>query len=409
MEAGEATIRSLAKDEAYFFKNNLGSTDIEKQQWLEKRLSETLLQIDSLSLEDHISSYLKGRALNVGNSYSEKAESILVDAAKMNPTMFELWNELGDCIWKKGDKKGARNCFERALSQQKNKVSLRNLSIVMRHKVGLTKEEIEETVQISKEAVSLDVSDGTSWYILGNAYLAQFFLCGQASNVLKCSLNAYTKASDDEKVLSDPDYYYNKAIVSKYLDDYRNAISYFTEALSIDPRFSDCQKELEGLKDQIVKTHGLVVNKGKLKAKKVGVLMKNLKEKSCSQNPTTQVTMVPFNDLENGPNKDKAINCVLVSSVVPVGQTPFVCICLDTQYTCFAVNIYNIDTGKAPKLGDILTIPFPQRSTVDMVLGSEEYTFNMLRVDSPLQLMVNNRQLSNDVLAPLKLTTTAMT
>ena len=174
----------------------------------------------------------------------------------MNPTMYEIWNELGDCIWKKGDKPGARNCFERALNQYRNKVSLRNLSIVIRQQNSVSMKEIEESVKISKEAVSLDVTDGTSWYILGNAYLAQFFLCGQASNVLKFSLSAYSKASTDEKVLSDPDYHYNKGIVLKYLDNYNNAVTYFTDALAIHPRFIECKNELQDLKDQIIKyTH----------------------------------------------------------------------------------------------------------------------------------------------------------
>jgi len=408
MEDGQSVIKILARDEAFYFKNNVGATEDQKCDWLSCESERVSKDLDQLTLDPHQLKYLKGCALNVGNKYNLKAEEILIDAAKMNPTMFEIWNELGDCIWKKGDKKGARNCFERALNQERNKVSLRNLSIVMRQQESVTNAEIEESVKISKEAVSLDVTDGTSWYILGNAYLAQFFLCGQASNDLKCSLNAYSKASADEKVLSDPDYHYNKGIVFKYLDDYNNAIAHFTDAISIHPQFSECLSELNDLKDQILKTRQLIKNKGKLKGKNIAVMLRKLKEKSLSQKPT-KVSMTTFDKLNAGTNEEKAINCILISSFVPNGRTPFVCICLDTESNCFALNIYNIDCGKAPKLGDVTTVPYPQKSAVNIVIDNELNDFEMVRVDTPLNMMINNRQLPRDTLAPLKLTTTALT
>ncbi|XP_063675593.1 tetratricopeptide repeat protein 5-like [Bolinopsis microptera] len=408
MEDGQNAIKILARDEAFYFKNNVGATEDQKCDWLSCESERVSKDLDQLTLDPHQLKYLKGCALNVGNKYNLKAEEILIDAAKMNPTMFEIWNELGDCIWKKGDKKGARNCFERALNQERNKVSLRNLSIVMRQQESVTNAEIEESVKISKEAVSLDVTDGTSWYILGNAYLAQFFLCGQASNDLKCSLNAYSKASADEKVLSDPDYHYNKGIVFKYLDDYNNAIAHFTDAISIHPQFSECLSELNDLKDQILKTRQLIKNKGKLKGKNIAVMLRKLKEKSLSQKPT-KVSMTTFDKLNAGTNEDKAINCILISSFVPNGRTPFVCICLDTESNCFALNIYNIDCGKAPKLGDVMTVPYPQKSAVNIVIDNELNDFEMLRIDTPLNMMINNRQLPRETLAPLKLTTTALT
>ena len=408
MDSGLELIRHISREEAFYFKNNVGHSEDDKQKWLCGQLEKVSESLESLELDEHNLKYLKGCALNVGNIYNCKAEEILIDAAKMNPTMYEIWNELGDCIWKKGDKKGAGNCFERALNQQRNKVSLRNISIVMRQQQSVTRDQIDESVKISKEAVSLDVTDGTSWYILGNAYLAQFFLCGQASDVLKCSLSAYTKASDDEKVLSDPDYYYNKGIVFKYLDNYSQAIAYFMDALTIHPQFTECKLELDSLKDQIERSNNLIASKGRIKPKNLGMMIRQLKDKIKGQNPS-KVSVAQFDELELGQNQDKALNCIVVSSVVPNVKTPFVCICLDSTETCFAVNVYNIDTSKAPKMGDILTIPFPQKYVVNVVSSNESYEYGMIRVDSPLNIMINNRQLSKVSLAPLKLTTTALT
>ena len=50
--------------------------------------------------------------------------------------------------------------------QSKNKVSLRNLSMVLRQLSGPPVEKvklIEESIERAKEAVQLDLTDGTSW------------------------------------------------------------------------------------------------------------------------------------------------------------------------------------------------------------------------------------------------------
>ena len=409
MEKGKKLIQDLSREEAFFFKNSPDTSTDSKGIWLTKELDILASEIDHLGVNEHESKYLKGCTFNIGNVYNPRAEESLIDAAKMNPTMYEIWNELGDCIWKKGDKKGAKNCFERALSQQKNKVSLRNISIVMRQQDGVTKEQIEESVKISKEAVSLDVSDGTSWYILGNAYLAKFFLNAQASNILKCSLSAYEKASKDEKVLGDPDFYYNKGIVMKYLDLYADAMTFFKEALVIHPEFAECHKELSDLKKQLQMTSSLIQNKGKLKAKNIALMLRKLKEKTLGLN-TTLTVINDFTQLGNGKNDGKALNCILISSVVPNGRTPFVCICLDAEANCFALNLYNIEASKAPKLADVITIPTPHKTDVILDMDNNcQIQFSLIRVEAPMNLLLNNRQLTRDVLAPLRLTTTALT
>lgn len=36
---------------------------------------------------------------------------------KLNPSLVDAWLCLGNCIWKKGDLPGAKNCFTLALSK----------------------------------------------------------------------------------------------------------------------------------------------------------------------------------------------------------------------------------------------------------------------------------------------------
>ena len=60
--------------------------------------------------------------------------------------------------------------------QKKNKISLRNLSMVMRQLGGSPEERqqlIKDSVERAKEAVQLDIADGTSWC----GYPEVFFCC----------------------------------------------------------------------------------------------------------------------------------------------------------------------------------------------------------------------------------------
>lgn len=53
---------------------------------------------------------------------------------------------------------------------------------------------IEEGVKCAKEAVEMDPKDGTSWSVLGNAYLSSFFNLTQNPSILNLSKSAYTQA-----------------------------------------------------------------------------------------------------------------------------------------------------------------------------------------------------------------------
>ena len=59
--------------------------------------------------------YLRARALNVLPEVDPVAEESLSKALKLNPALIEAWNELGECLWKKGKVRDAKNCFENAL------------------------------------------------------------------------------------------------------------------------------------------------------------------------------------------------------------------------------------------------------------------------------------------------------
>ncbi|KAJ0094158.1 hypothetical protein Patl1_15237 [Pistacia atlantica] len=174
--------------------------------------------------------YLRGKILDVVPDYRKEAEDhlskavskILMPQVKLNPSLTDAWLCLGVSIWKKGDLPAAKNCFNLALSKGPNKKILCQLSmlersmaqgkkiflplcsdlILIRCEVEIQSfgsenqiEIVEESIQHAKEAITLDVKDGNSWYNLGNACLTSFFVTGSWDHQkLLQSLKAYQNA-----------------------------------------------------------------------------------------------------------------------------------------------------------------------------------------------------------------------
>ncbi|GCC43937.1 hypothetical protein chiPu_0027743, partial [Chiloscyllium punctatum] len=146
---------------------------------------------------------LKGKAVNVLSEYRPAAEESLSKAVKFEPGLVEAWNQLGEVYWKKGDIVAARTCFSGALTHCKNKVSLRNLSMVLRQLRTEGEDyasNVLSSVEQAKMAVQMDLKDGTSWYILGNAYLSLFFVTGQNPRLAQQALTAYAQAVSVSRV-----------------------------------------------------------------------------------------------------------------------------------------------------------------------------------------------------------------
>jgi len=53
---------------------------------------------------------------------------------------------------------------------------------------------VEEGMKCAKEAVEMDAKDGSSWSVLGNAYLSSFFSITQNPSVLVLCKSAYAQA-----------------------------------------------------------------------------------------------------------------------------------------------------------------------------------------------------------------------
>jgi len=106
--------------------------------------------------------------------------------------------------------------------QNRNKVSLRSLSVVLRQLQTANAEEKRkfyyDGLELAKEALQLDTTDSESWLILGNSYLSLTFYSSHNSGCLQKALAAYRQSEKYEplqKNFNSADLFYNKASVYK--------------------------------------------------------------------------------------------------------------------------------------------------------------------------------------------------
>ncbi|KAK9226687.1 hypothetical protein WN943_011735 [Citrus x changshan-huyou] len=338
--------------------------------------------------------YLKGKILDVVPEYRKDAEDHLSKAVKLNPSLADAWLCLGSCIWKKGDLPAAKNCFNLALSKGPNKKILCQLSMLERSMAQGSENQaeiVEESIQHAKEAITLDVKDGNSWYNLGNACLTSFFVTGSwdHSKLLQ-SLKAYQNAEKDERMKSNPDLYFNCATVNKYLENYERALSGFEAAALKDPSLN-ATEEVQMMVNLLDKIENLL--KGHAKTKRVASLASSLAAvKLSSSHKRATVDL-----LSEGLNKAVAVVGKVLFFVKHENVTPLYFLVCDSNQTCFVLSVYGM-RNEAIKEGDLLTLLEPYYRLVDFSWKGKCHQFKSIRVDFLEQVLVNGKTLPPQLL-----------
>lgn len=309
----------------HYFENHSIEEAIKKNGDVEKEMKDTLSKLDECKGYEIDGSrakyyYLKGKALNVTERFIPQAEELLTKAVKLEPNLVEAWNELGECYWKNDDIQQAKNCFVGALRHGRNKVSLRNLSMVLRQEPVPNTEQriqnIQKGVEYAKEAVSLDTSDGISWAILGNAYLSSFFTIAQNPATLRLCMSAYTQAEKDIVAGSNPDLFHNKAVALKYQEEYSLALKSFERAILLDPVWETPHNKKDELLQYLKDVQNSVNNNGRVKPKRLYQMIRALDVKHLgpykggsftSGQKTVKLDLVLLKDLVLGLNPEKVI------------------------------------------------------------------------------------------------------
>ncbi|EEB12967.1 tetratricopeptide repeat protein, putative [Pediculus humanus corporis] len=418
------SVEALYNFRDQYFENHSVSDAFNKTGDVKKLLEETLLKFeenkDVEPKERAQYFYLKGKALNVTPNYDPKAEEALSRALKLDIKLYEAWNELGESYWKKENISEAKNCFQGALKQCKNKKSLRNLSMVMRMQKPIKYEDriknIEDGVKFAKEAVELDPTDGTSWSVLGNAYLSSFFNLAQYPSVLNLCKSAYAQAEKDIVAKSNPDLYYNKAIVAKYEEDYLSALNSFSQASKLEPSWQEPKLKKSQLLNYLSKVNELYKDKGRIRVKKLSKMLSNMNpdknlgpykggKYKAKNSQEIKLTHCNFNDLKEGLNEEKVVLGVVVCSIQDEDNVPFTFIMVDKNESTIVVTVYNLAQEKGVLIGDYVAVPEPYLTLIHIPFEDKDYSFKSIRIVSPLVMVVNGKKLDKSKQSGLQFST----
>ncbi|XP_019951073.2 tetratricopeptide repeat protein 5 [Paralichthys olivaceus] len=383
-----------------------------KQSDVAQEMEKTLKKLEEKEdLYKHKAEFLlqKGRCLNVAPDFSAVAETCLSRAVKLEPGLVDGWNTLGEQYWKKGDFTGSKNCFTGALQQSKNKVSLRNLSMVLRQLPAANSnahsKQVMESVDMARQAVQLDVTDGTSWYILGNAYVSLFFNCGQNPQFSQQALSAYAQSEKvDRAACCYPELHFNRATLFQYEEMFGSALDGYTRAAALDPGWEEPPEKEKMLLEYLEKVTKLAQNKGTVKARRLRNMLSNLNTSAlgpCSspqfRSPTGRVgSLEPrtLSSLSHGHNAGVAALGKVVFSLASEGRMSFAFGMVDSEETCMVVMVYNTANSWGVLIGDSVVVPEPQVKRHSITHKDKSFDFRSIRVDSPLLLIVNGKKQS---------------
>ncbi|KAM9203006.1 tetratricopeptide repeat protein 5 isoform 2-T2 [Dugong dugon] len=389
-----------------------------KQQDVREEMEKTLRQMEEVagSVQGKAQVLmLTGKALNVTPDYSLRAEELLSKAVKLEPELVEAWNQLGEVYWKKGDVAAAHTCFSGALTHCKNKVSLQNLSMVLRQLRTDTGDEhsryVMDSVRQAKLAVQMDVHDGRSWcecsqkisrHILGNAYLSLYFNTGQSPKISQQALSAYAQAEKvDRTASSNPDLHLNRATLHKYEESYREALEGFSRAAALDPAWPEPLQREQQLLEFLDRLTSLLESKGKVKSKKLQSMLGSLRPahlgpcgdgryQSASGQKVT-LELKPLSVLQPGVNRGAVVLGKVVFSLTTEEKVPFTFGLVDSDGPCYAVMVYNMVQSWGVLIGDSVAIPEPNLRLHCIQHKGKDYSFPSVRVETPLLLVVNGK------------------
>ena len=160
--------------------------------------------------------------------------------------------------------------------------------------------------------------------------------------------------------------------------------------------------------------------RGKLKPKKLSSMISSLDTSkqlgpyaggkySSSIGASVNLSPVNFSDLRNGVNAEKVILGVVICSVHSEDSVPFTFIMSDSKGDCLVVTLYNLSPGKGVIIGDTVAIPEPFFTQIDISWENTEYKFSLVRVESPLVLVINSRKASRELQAGVQMSTFTIT
>eukprot|EP00299_Pterocystis_sp_00344_P015279 c7620_g1_i1.p1 GENE.c7620_g1_i1~~c7620_g1_i1.p1 ORF type:complete len:425 (+),score=106.86 c7620_g1_i1:26-1276(+) len=335
-----------------------------------------------------------GRAADISDVYNPIAEVHLTKAVKLNPDSVDAWNALAECYWKKKNYDFAKTCFTAAIKVVRNKVSLRRLSMIHRILINENQhslsplefqEELAKSMEMAKEAISMDIKDGVSWYVMGNALMGQFFGVkgtGGQTQYLRHAIKAYNQA---ESLLGDsqiPDLFYNRANIETYLQDYGRAVLDYSKAHNLDPSLNALERR-SALIAFLRNCEAIL--EIKRSEKKVGAVAQRLSRFSQCDD---------FRTLRAGENAKRTVRASVLQTIPDFDGLGSIHIVVDRFSNQHLIHISNVCS--TIRSGSVLTVSAPLVNAVDLQNEGVALNLKIISVLEPLKnLLVDGQSISD--------------
>jgi tetratricopeptide (TPR) repeat protein len=342
--------------------------------------------------------YFQGRALSMKGAYDRKAEEALSKSVKLDPMRAEAWIWLGEVFYLKKDYVQAKRCLEGSLSQcGPTKEALRKLSMVVRF-LGEPKERsvnVRESVELARRALKLDLNDGYSWYVLGNAQLTQFFVNEPTWEAVNKALVSYTKAQRMSTAVN-PDLHYNRAMAYKYLERYQDTYEDLRIAHSIDPSLN-ADVEADAIVRRVTVIVSKISNKCHIKPKKLVELVRSIPTNFAPEVFGEPVSVAPVNACAIGVNKGRALSCRIMGLVsTSLSEVPTIFVAADCTNEFFAMSVYNLNEESAQhlKVNSEVLIRAPLLQRVTLTTSEHDWSYLCISVSDPNSIRVEGRAIT---------------
>ena len=347
------------------------------------------------------------------SSTSHKAEEWLYKAVKLNPRNFDAWTVLGHCLWAKGQLAQAKNCFLTSLEQTENAEALRQLSMIVRQIQQKNVDPatiLEESIRYAKRSIELEPTNHKSWYVLGNAHCTKFFSVSHDMLDLKKSLICYEKSEGFGGSIN-PDLYYNRGNVLRYMQEYDAAVSAYRRAATIDPNIEQTHEFIEEIREFVTRTRDLVNTGGKLKKKKLSTLTTQLLDE-IKPNAVGPTTLPLGSDLRalgcgvgevqsSSPTRNFVGTSIAVKVVMAVTKgsvPPESFLCVDSRGSFVVVSVYNLAMNGASQFNTDETVVIVDPAVKDVyftgLADSPELFFSVVQVTQLEKISVGGKFLN---------------
>ncbi|XP_073999115.1 tetratricopeptide repeat protein 5-like isoform X1 [Rhodnius prolixus] len=328
-----------------------------------------------------------GQLYSLTKSDKQPAIDALTKVVTIDPNNTVAWNILADCYWDKKLYEKAQFCLEKSLKLVRSKEALRNMSAVCRELAakyrGREKIYLQTGLNLAKEAVAMDVKDGSSWAVLGNAYLTGHLKLQEGLKSAKLALSAYKQAVSNGHTLN-PELFYYQGYVNAFCENYKEALKSLDNAIALDGDNVPASELKENLLTFLNNIQTSCSNFGKLNTKRLAKLRRELQNtlvEPFASSLGAEPTRISSLHLGENPNLlayGKVMWCAPAEDCLP-----FTCGLIEPNGQVFVTTVYNMVPDKKFFVGDTIFIPNPDYKLVNFKYNEQTYQFHSLRVDDP--------------------------